>query len=428
MSGRLNSFQKTMLQWNDLYPYNAVHVLRVHDNLEFEKLRRAVNTTLEAQGLTSLTLDRSRGAYRYDAGPARCEIKLINGEDPQAALASQVELQLNSAFSYIESFDPFRFFVIPYENSFSLGIGYFHPVADALSIVSLMRDVFARYRGHGDRPRETFDLYPGRHDRLLRHPALLARKLVSLPSHIRNMSASFRAPIRDIDDSQVRYAPLCLGPEKLHCLLKTARSWALTVNDLLLALMMKSLSPMCLNRTRHKRRKISLGSIVNTRNDLRLGNRRKFGVFLGSFVVSHEVPEGMSLMDLAKDIRRQTLAVKNGRLYLAAPLDLAFGRFMYSLFSMERRKKFYQKYHPLWGGIANINLNPLWDRQPGERPIDYLRAVSPGPTIPFVLSFTTVGEVVNISLTWRSAVFSSLQIEELKTRFLDTLNRISCNE
>ncbi len=426
MSGRLNSFQKTMLQWNDLHPYNAVHVLRIHESLEFEKLHRAVNTTLEAQGLTGLSLDRSRGTYHYEVGPAHCEIRLINDANPHSALASEIERQLNTAFSYIESFDPFRFFAVPDENSFSLGIGYFHPVADALSIVRLMRDVFARYEGQGAECRETFDLYPGRCDGLLRHPVLLVRKLASLRSHVRNMNTSCRAPCHDIHDSHVRYTPLCLGPEKLHFLMKTARSWGLTVNDLLLALMMKCFSPLCLNRTQQKRSKISIGCIVNTRNDLRPGNQHKFGLFLGSFVVSHKVPEEISLMDLAKDIRRQTLAVKNGRLYLAAPLEMAFGRFMFSLHSTERRKKFYQKHYPLWGGIANINLNSIWEQQPGERPIDYFRAVSTGPATPFVLSFTTVREAVNISLTWRSTFFSPSQIEELKTRFLDTLNRIAC--
>ncbi len=427
MYGLLNSFQKTMLQWNDPQAYNAVHVLRIYEDFEFEKLRRAVNATLEAQGVTGLSLDRRLGTYRYEGGPARCEVKLIKDpeKDPHLALASEIERQLNSTFSYAESFDPFRFFVVPCEDSFFLGICYFHAVADALSIVPLMRDIFSRYGDRGAECCETFDLYPGRFDRLLRHPAPLLRKLASLPSYVRTMNTSCRAPYLDINDSHVGYAQLCLGPEKLHCLSKTAQSWELTVNDLMLALMMKCFSPMCLNRTRESRGKISLGCIVSTRKDLHFEDRHKFGLFLGSFIVSHEVPEGISLMDLARDIRRQTLAIKKGRLYLAVPLELAFGRFMFSLFPREGKKKFYQKYYPLWGGIANINLDCLWKPQPGEKPIDYLRAVSPGPTIPFVLSFTTVREAVNISLTFRSSFFSPRQIEKIKTRFLDTIDGIA---
>jgi hypothetical protein len=415
-----------MLQWNDLHPYNAVNVLRIYESFEFEKLRRAVNTTLEAQGLTGLSLDRSRGTYRYEGGPARCEIKLINDENPQSALASQIERQLNSAFLHIESFDPFRFFVVPDGNSFSLGICWFHPIADVHSIVRLTRDIFARYGGREPGCRETFDLYPGRYSGPLSHPALLVRRLASLPSYVRNMHTSYRVPFRDIDDSQVRYTPICLGSEKLHCLVKTARSWDLTVNDLLLALTMKCLPLLCWNPARQNRPKISIGNIVNTRNDLRLGKQHKFGVFLGSFVVSHEVPEGASLMDLARDIRRQTLAIKKDRLYLATTLDLAFGRFMLSFFSTKRKKKFYQKYYPLLGGITNINLNSLWEQQPGERPIDFFRAVSPGPTTPFILNLTTVREAVNISMTWRPAFFTAKEIQGLKDRFFEALNRIAC--
>ena len=92
---------------------------------------------------------------------------------------------------------------------------------------------------------------------------------------------------------------------------------------------------------------------------------------------------------------------------------------MLSLFSTERRKKFYQKHYPLWGGITNMNINSLWEQPPAESPIDYFRAVSTGPATPLVLSVTTVGDAMNIGLTSRSTVFSAPEIERVKSYFLD---------
>src|SRR6185369_2067746 len=108
-----------------------------------------------------------------------------------------------------------------------------------------------------------------------------------------------------------------LKPETLLSLIKAGKSRGITLNDLFLALLMRGLSPLAPERTQAARRRmISIGCIVNIRQDLALGSRRTFGLFLGSFVVSHEVPRGISLMDLAMDIRRQTLEIKRGKLYL----------------------------------------------------------------------------------------------------------------
>ncbi|MCX6894122.1 MAG: hypothetical protein NTZ16_01150, partial [Verrucomicrobia bacterium] len=159
-----------------------------------------------------------------------------------------------------------------------------------------------------------------------------------------------------------------------------------------------AVAPLASGRTEAtRRRKLSVGSIVNLRGDLELDSGRDFGLFLGSFVVTHEVPDQMTLPELAKAMRRQTLALKKHRLYLASSLDLALGRLAFSFFSPERRRKFYQKHYPLWAGVSNMNLNSLWPQPDDEAPADYLRAVSTGPVTPLVLSVTTIGKMVNLA-------------------------------
>ena len=87
--------------------------------------------------------------------------------------------------------------------------------------------------------------------------------------------------------------------------------------------------------------------------------------------------------------------------------------------------KAYRKNYPLWGGITNLNLNSVWECPPGEKPPDYFRAVSTGPATPLVLSVTTVGDRVNLAITYRTSFFSGPGIEQVKTAFLDMVKQLS---
>jgi hypothetical protein len=166
---------------------------------------------------------------------------------------------------------------------------------------------------------------------------------------------------------------------------------------------------------------------VNIRRDLHLEGPFAFGLVLGSFVVHHEVPEEIALEELARAIGCQTRRIKEGRLYLGAGLELAFGRLLASFYSAERRRRLYQKHYPLWGGVSNMDLNAYWP-SPGESAvIDYLRGVSTGPITPLVLSITTFGEAANVGLSYRSSIFSAADIEQVKAGFLDPLSPKGAN-
>jgi hypothetical protein len=77
MRGKLNIFQRAMLQWNDLHPYNAIHVVRIPHALDWERLENVINGTLETHGITNLALNRERGTFHYHGGAALCVMKTI---------------------------------------------------------------------------------------------------------------------------------------------------------------------------------------------------------------------------------------------------------------------------------------------------------------------------------------------------------------
>jgi NRPS condensation-like uncharacterized protein len=421
MKGRLNAFQKSMAEWDETHPYSAVHVVQLAGALETERLRSSIHTALAECGLTSLRLDRERFRFQYEPGPTDCEIRLLAGPgDPRCALVAEIEVQLNVPFDATQPFSPFRFLVAPAGDTFFLGLVYFHPMADAESIVWLLQNIVTCYRQRGAcSPRDRPDLYPDSRARLLqRHPGVVARKLLSLPAHIRDLRRSHRASCREANEWTNGFTCFSLGPDDLGSLLAMKESWEVTVNDLLLALLLKSLSPCAAARERSRRRKrLSLGCIVNLRKDLGLDRKRAFGVFLGSFTVTHEVPEGISLHDLSVDVGRQTSRIKRHKLYLGTPLELGLARFAFRFFSPEQRRKLYAKHYPLWGGLTNMNLNSLWEPGGTNSPLDYFRGVSTGPVTPLVLSVTTVGDHVNLGLSYRTTVFSRADVENLQDRF-----------
>ena len=422
MTGRLNAFQKSMLQWNDLHAYNAVHVVQIPGEPALAGLPASIHATLEKRGLTFLTLDRVSNHFQYEGGREGCEIQFVENEgNPVGALAAEIGRQLNLPFPCHERFCPFRFLIVPAEDSFFLGLVYFHPAADAESVVLLLKDVVNHYRQQGEPVlSSSLDLYPdGRAHLPSRHPGVVVRRLLGLPGQIRRLRRSHRAANSDANDMSNGFALFTLEAGELASLVAVARSWGVTVNDLFLTLLMKSLSPCAEERLRSRKRdQISVGCIVNIRREIGVDSRRVFGLFLGSFTVTHKVPEEMSLRELAEDVSRQTTLIKRNRLCLATAMELGLARFMLRFFSPHRLRTFYSESWPLLGGITNMNLNALWKHSLEEGAADYFRGVSTGPVTPLVLSVTTIGKHANIGLSFRTSVFSDADIENLKCRFM----------
>ena len=432
MSGRLNSFQQTMLQWNDLHPYNAAHVVRVPVQLAFKRLQGAVSRTLETRGLNAYQVDRKRGTFRYGPSPSEIKIPIVGkGEIPREALGREVARQLNLRFPLDGVVQPFRFFVVPEADAFSLGLVYLHVCADAESIVRLLGEIAGVFLGRGDSgPDATWELYPAPRDRLLfARPWTWLRALLAVPGQVRQIRRASRLQDRDPGDMSNEVLWFGISPEELDGLVAAGKRMGSTVHDLLLALLMKSLAVALPERLpTGRRRRMAVGSIVNIRRDVGQSGGGAFGVFLGSFVVSHEVSKETGLVELAVAIQEKTQRIKRLKLYLATPGQLAFARVVLGFFSTQRRRRFYQKHYPLWAGITNMNLNSLWGPGLADRPMVYWRAVSTGPVTPLVLSATTLGRAMQIGLSYRTTVFSAADVRQIKENLTRAIGQLSLIE
>jgi len=428
MVGKLNIFQRTMLQWSGVHPYNAVHVVRVGRPLDLPRLTKTINEELEHLGLTGLSIRRDQGTFRYEGGPGDYHLRVLSDvEDNHSLIQREMETEVNTGFTDEGALRPFRFFVIREEKGFSLGLTYFHVIAGAESIILLLRHFVCKYLDQ-EPPGFSFplEIYPRGYGRLLPQKArLLIRKFSAIPAQITDLRRSSKPGHHDVDDQSNGLVVFSLTAPELQALLRTAKGWGITLNDLFLGILLKCLSPFASKRfTAPRRTRISVGSIVNIRKDLKINSLKTFGLFLGSFTVSHPVPEGITLEALSREVREQTLRIKEDKLYLGTPMELWLGRVLLSFHSPGGRKKFYTKRYPLWGGITNMNLNPLWPMGKGEGVIDYFRAVSTGPITPLVLSITTVRDIVNIGLTYKKTVFTPSGVKTLISDFRKHIQRI----
>jgi hypothetical protein len=136
------------------------------------------------------------------------------------------------------------------------------------------------------------------------------------------------------------------------------------------------------------------------------------------------MPHGIIFKNLTKDIHKQTERIKKKKLYLRNIIEMQMALILISFLFRRRRKKFYSKYYPLWGGITNINLNTIWKHADDKLPIDYFRAVSTGYATPLVMSFTTVNNILNIGISYRKTVFKEKDIEEIKKNLYDTVSAL----
>jgi len=418
MRGELNTFQRAMLQWNSLRPYNAVHVVRIAGPLEMARLRQVIETTLHRRGISRLLLDRRHGTYEYQPGQAPIAIREAGEVGAhQAELTAALEHELNTPFQIDGPFCPIRFFVLVEREEFLLGAAYFHPIADGESMILLLRGAVSAYLGDtGTYPCDPFFCHPPRHDRWWQYrPGLILRKLLAVPFEIRMHRRSIRLRMREADDQRTQVRLMRVGGETVATLVARAKAWGVTVHDLLLALLMQAVAPLAPRRSgKSRRRNITVGSIVNVRGDCGVDREQTFGLFLGSFVVSHPVPQGIELRALATDLRGQTARIKRHKLFLATPLELALAGCFFNLYSTKRQEQFYHKYHPLAGGISNMSLDAYWQSGEKVKPLDYFRVVATGPTTPLVLSTTTWNRGMTLAISYRPGVFTPAGIDALE--------------
>ena len=429
MKGRLNLFQASMLRWRDLHPYNAVHVVRIGRGLSLPELQRCVDEVLVRFGLTGLVLDAARRRFDYRGGDARAPVRLLApGPDPAETVRAEIEAQLNAPFVRDGAIDPFRFFAVDRDGSFDLGLAYDHFIAAGDSIVVLLKAITDRYAGGSVPPAAAApDLAAPTYNGLfLRQLLPLLAGLRRIPANVGSFRRAFRPRYPRGHSPVMGFMHFRIAAPGVAALRKTAAAWGVTVNDLLLALLLQTLSPLTEERRGQPRRnELAVASIVNIRGDCGAAARDAVGQFLSSFHVAHPVPPGIGLERLARDVRATTARIKREKLYLQTLVAMAVGGLMWRFLTPERRARFHGKAYPVWAGMSALHVDALWQRAPGVSPTpEYVRAVPTGPLTPLVVAATTAAGSLEIGISFRTTAFTRGEIDRMAVSILDRVEAL----
>jgi hypothetical protein len=424
VKGRLNLFQAGMLRWRDLSPYNAVHAVRIAAPLDPARLREAIDAELAAFGLTGFALDRARARFEYRGGAPHATLETVPAAgDAAEALRAEIERQINLPFPPTGAYDPFRFFAVDMGESFHLGIAYDHFVAAGDSIIGLLAALVGRYLrvGADGHPAAAPDRYPAPYRRMfLRHPGALLRGLPSIPALVASFRRAYRPRYPHGDDTQNAFAQFRVERAGFEALRRAAKTWGATVNDVLLAIILHTLSPYTeARRDAGRRNEIAVAAIVNIRGECGDDARAAFGQFLSSFLVSHPVPAGITLERLARDVHAETQRVKDRKLHLQTLLAMAIGGVMARFLSPPDRARFHGKSYPVWAGTTSLNVDALWAAAGGQLPPpEYLRAASTGPHAPLVAVMTAAGSALHVGISFRKAAFTRPEVDKIAAGIL----------
>lgn len=431
MKGKLNLFQASMLRWRALHPYNAVHVVRVAHPIDPVRLEEALRGQLEDLGLTGLDLDARRQCYEWRGGPASLVVRVIaGGGEAVAALCREIERELNAGFAAEGRVDPFRFFAIDDGAEFYLGLAYDHFVAGGDSIVVLLQGMVSRYlngTGHEAPARITARRYGPTYARLFRSQLLsCAKALLGLPKLAASCRRAFRPRYAAPQDGYNALAFIRIDAADRARLEACASAWGITSHDLLLAILLKGLSPLTARRLESStRNEIAVASIVNIRRDLGVDASDALAPYLASFRVSHRVPDDMPLRDLAAAVHTQSSRIKRGKRYLQTLIGMSIAGVEWRFMSTLQRQRFYAKHFPVCAGTTPLSVDPLWAGGSARNPrLDYVRAVSTGPLAPMILAFTMVGDVINVGISFRTTVFRRDAVDGVAAAMLDSIRTL----
>ncbi len=431
MKGKLNLFQASILRWRALHPYNAVHVVCVAQAIDPVRLEAALRGQLQDLGLTGLELDARRQRYEWTGGPASVAVRVIPAAgEAIAAVCREIERELNAGFAREGRIDPFRFFAIDNGAEFYLGLAYDHFVAGGDSIVVLLQGMVDRYLN--GTVQETLAgvaarRYGPTYAHLLRHQLFAcARALLSLPRLAANCHHAFRPRYAAPQDGYNALAFVRIEAADRARLDACATAWEMTSHDLLVAILLKGLAPLTVRRMESsKRNEIAIGSIVNIRRDFGPEASDALAPYLASFRVSHPVPDDLSVRDLAAAVSGQSGPAKREKRYLQTVIAMNFTAVAWRFMSTPQRQRFYAKHFALCAGTTPLRIDALWARGGTRVPrLDYIRAVPTGPLAPMVFAFTTVGDVINVGISFRTTVFRRDAVDRVATAMLESIRTL----
>lgn len=426
--GRFNAFQRLMYQWNELYPYSAIHSYTITEPLCPERLRTAIRETYEHCGVGIVEVAGDGTAYRHEVDESPEIDVLPGGHCPHATLVEHLSRELNRPFERPRG-KPLRFSVVDMgAKGHILNLAYDHWIADSTAARTLLRHVLGRYwRLPIPENQRSLELHPGTYRDVFAHrlngPRLAAAAIRSLGQWWRNRSVA-QVAYSSFDLMAVGYRLYHTRPGTVSRLQRYARSHGATVHDVILAALGRAMAASLPRRAMRQGRELALGTIVDTRADASEDLSESLGAYLGYYLVRLGCDPSARLSEATRQVAATTRQIKAGKTYLDSLVNMKVASAIWSHLASKSRRHFMHDAFPLTAGVSNVCLRDSWiDRWAEGRIADYSRAASTGPILPLTLTPTTLGTQMNVGVSYRITGFTQEKIDRVMDLFLDQIEQ-----
>jgi hypothetical protein len=272
---------------------------------------------------------------------------------------------------------------------------------------------------------EPLDLYPARY-RTIFGNRLRGLKLglatVRMLRHWNRNRKAWQVALSSTTQMGVNYELYTTSPGTPSRLRQFARSCGATVNDVFLAAIGRAMSEFLPRRSsRGKSRDLALGTIVDTRSDALENLSNSFGTFLAYYLVRYAADRDASLAETVRRVAGITQPIKARQGYIDSLVNMKFINAVWPYLSETVKYQFLRKSLPMTAGISNVYLRDPWIEQNRDRILGYSRGAPTGPNVPLVLAPTTLGEQMNVGVTYRLTGFPRAKIDGVMEIFLDQL-------
>ncbi|MEN6559125.1 MAG: condensation domain-containing protein [Thermoguttaceae bacterium] len=423
-TGRLNAFQRLMLQWSELHPYSAAHIYKIARPSDPGRLVDSLRDTYQELGIGLVEVDEIGLSYchRVDHSP---EVAVVRGQDsPTARLNEHVTRELNHRFER-PCCKPWRFGIVEAGlNSHYVVLTYDHWVADSMAARQILRHVLDRYCGW-NRPenRPSLDLYPGTYREVfadrLSGPKLLGISSRAVRHWLRSHSTA-RIPYSSSEQMDIRYELHGTASGTVPRLRHFAHSLGATVHDVILAALGRAMAEHLPCRALRQKQSMALGTIVNVRGEAQEDLGNSLGAFLGYYLVRLAADKSLSLADAVQCVAATTGPIKSHRRYLDSLVNMKLASMVWPHLNATRKRHFMRTMLPLTGGVSNVLVRDDWMQ--GDI-VEYARGASTGPILPLVLTPTTWDGEMNVGVSYRIAGFSHQKIDGIVSRFLEQIEQ-----
>ena len=167
---------------------------------------------------------------------------------------------------------------------------------------------------------------------------------------------------------------------------------------------------------------MSLGTIVDVRGEAEEDLSDSLGAFLSYFLVRLAADRPMGLTEAVRCIAAATGPIKARRTYLNSMLNMKLAGAVWPHLRETAKPFFMRKTLPMTAGVSNVVIRNGWLNDSGAGDVaEYIRGASTGPILPLVLSPTTLGEEMNVGVSYRTAGFSRQKIAGVMDMFMDQI-------